>query len=110
MFADGGYAISKLEESLAKTGRWTLQIVKRSGTAKGFQLLPRHWVIERTLAWLNRNRRLAKDIEATIESAKAWLMIASVKLMIRRLGRQLSNCWIMSRALSRWVRIVFISI
>jgi len=87
VFADGGYAGSKLEEALVKAGRWTLQIVKRSDTAKGFELLPRRWVVERTLAWLNRNRRLAKDFEATIESAKAWLMIASVKLMIRRLAR-----------------------
>ena len=57
-------------------------------------------MVERTLAWLNRNRRLAKDFEATIESAKAWLMIASVKLMIRRLARQWSTYWMMSRALS----------
>ena len=88
VFADGGRAGSKLEEALAKAGRWTLEIVKRSDAAKGFELLPRRWVVERTLAWLNRNRRLAKDFEATIESAKAWLMIASTKLMIRRLVRQ----------------------
>jgi len=86
VFADGGYAGSKLEDALAKAGKWTLAIVKRSDTAKGFELLPRRWVVERTLAWLNRNRRLAKDFEATIESAKAWLMIASVKLMARRLA------------------------
>jgi transposase len=87
VFADGGYAGSKLEDALAKTGKWTFEIVKRSDTAKGFELLPRRWVVERTLAWLNRNRRLAKDFEATIESAKAWLMIASVKLMTRRLAK-----------------------
>jgi hypothetical protein len=45
------------------------------------------WVVERTLAWLNRNRRLAKDFEATIASAKAWLYLASVQLLIRRLAR-----------------------
>jgi len=50
-------------------------------------LLPRRWVVERTFAWLNRNRRLAKDFEATLESALAWLFIASVKLMSRRLAR-----------------------
>jgi transposase len=55
--------------------------------AKGFKLLPRRWVVERTIAWLNRNRRLAKDFEATIASAEAWLMIASVKLLSRRLAR-----------------------
>ena len=60
--------------------------VKRSHLAKDFVLLPRRWVVERTLAWLNRNRRLAKDFEATTESAVTWLFIASVKLMSRRLA------------------------
>jgi transposase len=70
---------------LNSLGDWTLEIVKRSDAAKGFILLPRRWVVERTFAWLNRNRRLAKDVEATIESAVRWLFIASVKLMSRRL-------------------------
>jgi transposase len=72
-------------------GTWTLEIVRRSDAAKGFVLLPRRWVVERTLAWLNRNRRLAKDFEATTESALAWLMIASVKLLSRRLARDPGN-------------------
>ena len=86
VFADGGYAGDKLKAALVDLGKWTVQIVKRSDTAKGFVLLPRRWVVERTLAWLNRNRRLAKDVEATIESATTWLYIASVKLMSRRLA------------------------
>ena len=68
-------------------GGWTLEIVKRSDAAKGFVLLPRRWVVERTLAWLNRNRRLAKDFEAASETAIAWLYIASVKPLSRRLAR-----------------------
>jgi transposase len=87
VFADGGYAGNKLRNALRSIGRWTIEIVKRSDTAKGFKLLPRRWVVERTIAWLNRNRRLAKDFEATIESAETWLMIASVKLLSRRLAR-----------------------
>jgi transposase len=87
VFADGGYAGPKLKKALASIGRWTIEIVKRSDAAKGFKLLPRRWVVERTIAWLNRNRRLAKDFEATIASAEAWLMIASVKLLSRRLAR-----------------------
>jgi transposase len=87
VFADGGYAGPKLETALAKIGTWTLQIIKRSDTAKGFELLPRRWVVERTIAWINRNRRLAKDFEATLESALAWIMIASVKLLSRRVAR-----------------------
>ena len=86
VFADAGYAGDKLKDALEALGDWTIEIVKRSDTAKGFVLLPRRWVVERTLAWLNRNRRLAKDFEATIESAVTWLYIASVKLMSRRLA------------------------
>ena len=87
VFADGGYAGEKLAQALPALGAWTIEIVKRSEAAKGFVVLPRRWVVERTLAWLNRNRRLAKDFEATIKSAAAWLYIASVKLLSRRLAR-----------------------
>jgi transposase len=76
----------KLRDALAKFGNWTIEIVKRAADAAGFQLLPRRWVVERTFAWLNRNRRLAKDFEASIASAKAWVYIASVQLLIRRLA------------------------
>ena len=69
------------------TGPWTLEIVKRPSMAKGFQLLPRRWVVERTLTWLNRNRRLARDFEATIATAQARLFLASVQLLVRRLAR-----------------------
>jgi transposase len=85
VFADGGYAGAKLATALDNIGRWTLAIVKRCDA--GFVVLPRRWVVERTLAWLNRNRRLAKDFEASLESALAWLHLASVKLLIRRLGK-----------------------
>jgi len=89
VFADAGYAGEKLRQALAKLGQWTLDIVRRSEAAVGFEPLPRRWVVERTIAWLNRNRRLAKDFEATIESAQAWLFIASVKLLSRRIASSL---------------------
>ena len=87
LFADGGYAGDKLRGALRNIGKWTIQIVKRSDQAKGFEVIPRRWVVERTLAWLNRNRRLAKDFEKTIASATAWLFIASVQLLTRRIAR-----------------------
>ncbi len=86
VFADGGYAGDKLRTALAKIGKWTIEIIKRSDRAKGFEVLPRRWVVERTFAWLNRNRRLAKDFERTIESAAAWLYLASIQLFTRRIA------------------------
>jgi putative transposase len=86
VFADSAYAGEKLETALLGEGDWAIEIIKRSDTAKGFELLPRRWVVERTFAWLNRNRRLAKDFEATIKSSVAWLQLASVQLMTRRLA------------------------
>jgi putative transposase len=68
-------------------GEWTLQIVKRSDTAKGFVVLPRRWVVERTFAWLGRCRRLAKDWEKSIASAEAWINVAQIRLTTRRLAR-----------------------
>lgn len=76
VFADAAYQGPKLLGELARIGRFTVEIVKRSDTAKGFELLPRRWVVERTFAWLGRCRRLAKDFERTIESAEAWLLVA----------------------------------
>src|SRR5690348_2230919 len=68
LFADSAYNAPNWREALAKFGDWTIEIVKRAADAAGFQLLPRRWVVERTLAWLNRNRRLGKDFEASIAS------------------------------------------
>ncbi|MGB1209047.1 MAG: IS5 family transposase, partial [Paracoccaceae bacterium] len=86
MFADGGYAGPKLRGALVSLGRWTLEIVKRSDTAKGFEVLPRRWVVERTFAWLGRCRRLAKDWEKSIESAQAWVLIAHIRRLTRHLA------------------------
>lgn len=87
VFADGGYAGKKLRGALMKMGAWTLEIIKRSDIAKGFVLLPRRWVVERTFGWLGRSRRLAKDWERTLESALAWLFIAHIRTLTRRLAR-----------------------
>lgn len=89
IFADGGYAGPKLAAALDRIGRWTLEIVKRSDAARGFEPLPRRWVVERTFAWLGRCRRLAKDWENTIASAETWLLLAH----IRRVTRLLARTW-----------------
>lgn len=87
VFADGGYAGDKLKEALVAMGTWTIEIVKRSDTAKGFVLLPRRWVVERTFAWLGRCRRLAKDWETSIASSTAWALIASIRMLTRRTAK-----------------------
>ena len=74
VFADGGYAGDKLRDAIAALGHWTIEIIKRSDAAKGFAVLKRRWVVERTFGWLGRCRRLAKDFEASIESAVAWVL------------------------------------
>ena len=84
---DGGYAGPKLREALKQIGRWTVQIVKRPGSAAGFEVLPRRWVVERTLAWLGRCRHLSKDWEKSIASAKAWLLIAHIRRVTRYLAK-----------------------
>jgi transposase len=87
VFADGGYSGDKLRGALAELGTWTVEIIKRSDTARGFEVLPRRWVVERTFAWLGRCRRLAKDFEATIRSAVAWIFVAHIRMLTRRLAR-----------------------
>lgn len=88
IFADGGYAGPKLKGRLEKVGKFTLEIIKRSDQAEGFEVLPRRWVVERTFAWLGRCRRLAKDFERTIASAEAWVFIANIRMLTRRLARR----------------------
>ena len=87
VFADNGDAGDKLKDALAPMGEWTLEIIKRSDTAKGFVLLPRRWVVERTFAWLGRCRRLAKDWETSIASSTAWAQIVSIRMIVRRTAK-----------------------
>lgn len=87
VFADRVYRGPKLLAALTGTGSWTIEIVTRSQSVGTFKAEPRRWVIERTFAWLGRNRRLAKDFESSIASAHAWIMIASVRFLTRKLAR-----------------------
>ena len=86
IFTDVGYGGPKLRGKLNKTGCWTMETVKRSDKAKGFEVIARRWVVERTFAWLGRCRRLAKDREKSILSAESWLLIAHIKLATRRIA------------------------
>jgi transposase len=87
VLADRVYRGQQLPAAVADCGPWAIQIVQRPEGTKGFQLLERRWVVERTFAWLGRCRRLAKDFEASIKSATAWLHLAAIRLVIRKLAR-----------------------
>ena len=85
LWADGGYA-GKLVDWVREKCGWALEIVKRDDGAKGFQVLPKRWIVERTFGWLGRFRRLSQDYEATAESSEAWVTIAMINRMSRRLA------------------------
>jgi len=86
LYADAGYQGPKFQAALKHVLRQVqIEIVRRSDTAQRFEVLPRRWVVERTIAWLNRCRRLAKDWENLSRTALAFLRLASIRLMMRRL-------------------------
>ena len=88
LYADGGYQGPVFRNAVkAAMEGLNVEIVKRSDRAKGFVVLPKRWVVERTFAWVNRCRRLAKDWECLNRKARAFVLLASIRLMVRRLGR-----------------------
>jgi putative transposase len=86
VWADGGYG-GKLVDWLSRWCGWVLEIVRKLGEQKGFQLLRRRWIVERTFAWLNHYRRLSKDYEELAENSEAMIQIAMIQLMLHRLCR-----------------------
>jgi transposase len=87
VFADRVYRGKQLVDALSHCGPWTIEIVERPLGVKGFQLLPKRWVVERTFAWFGRCRRLAKDFEGSAATERAWLLVAHLRLLTRRLAR-----------------------
>ena len=75
---------------MAKAPRLRLEIVKRSDDIKGFVVLPRRWLVERTFSWFGRNRRLAKDFENLAETLATFVTLAAIQLTLRRLARRRS--------------------
>lgn len=90
VFADQGYQGPKAATAVAKTGKWTLEVVPREPGAKGFAVLPKRWIVERTLSWIRRNRRIARDVEHLEKNAEAFIKVAMIKIMLRRLVRRYS--------------------
>src|SRR5216683_1845876 len=109
LYADGGYQGPIFQSAVRKILRQIdVEIVKRSDIAKGFAVLPKRWIVERTIAWLNRCRRLAKDWECLNREALAFLRLASIRLMLRKLCQKSmipdrlcgNSCSLQSRASS----------
>ena len=87
VWADGGYAGQLLEKAKA-WGKWVLEIVKRSDKARGFEVLPHRWIVERTFGWLGRYRRLSKDYEVFAATSEAMIRLAMIRLMVKRLAER----------------------
>lgn len=86
IWADAGY-VGTLVDWTRRVCHWTLDIVHRREEAKGFEVLPRRWVVERTFAWLGRYRRLSKDYEQLSQSSESMIFLAMINLMTHRLAR-----------------------
>jgi transposase len=87
IYADGGYQGPRVRAAAARTGSWKIEIVKRSDIAKGFVVLPKRWVVERTFAWISRCRRLSRDFEHHARTVAAFIRLAMIRIMLRRLTR-----------------------
>ncbi len=87
VWADSGYNAHQVKDAVAKVPRLRIEIVKRSDDMKGFVVLPRRWVVERTFSWFGRNRRLAKDYENLAQTLATFVTLAAIQLAIRRLAR-----------------------
>jgi transposase len=88
IFADAGYQGPRAAAAAARrSGRWRLRIVRRAEATRRFVVLPKRWIVERTLAWLTRCRRLARNLENLARTSVALIRLAMIKLMARRLAR-----------------------
>jgi transposase len=86
IFADAGYQGPRAALAAASTGSWIIEVVKRNEMHK-FAVLPKRWIVERTLAWISRNRRLMRDFERYARTVAAFIRLAMIKIMLRRLAR-----------------------
>jgi transposase len=84
IYADAAYQGPRMARTIARTGTWKLEIVKRNDLHR-FVVLPKRWIVERTLAWISRCRRLAKDFERHARKSVAFIRLAMIRIMLRRL-------------------------
>ncbi len=87
VWAEGAYAGEKLASWLEEQCGWELEIVERDRKAKGFEVLPKWWIVKRTFSWLIRNRRLSKDYERLVQTSETFIEVAMIRLLLRRPAR-----------------------
>ena len=88
IWADAAYRGQELTTWCKAEGGWDLEVVERVSGQRGFRVLPRRWVVERTLGWISRNRRLSKDYERMVQTSETLIQIAMIRLLLARLGRR----------------------
>lgn len=88
IWADAAYRGQELAAWCQAQGGWDLEVVERAPGTRGFSLLPRRWVVERTLSWISRNRRLSKQYERKVQTSETLIQVAMVRLLLARVGRK----------------------
>lgn len=87
IWADGAYGGANLARWCEEQGGWQLEVVERDRKVRGFEVLPKRWIVERTFGWLRRDRRLGKDYERKVQTSETLIEVAMIRLMLRRLAR-----------------------
>ena len=89
VIGDASYQGPRMRAVMARTGTWTLEIIRRCDKHR-FVVLPKRWIVERTIGWVSRNRRLARNFERHCRIAAAFVRLAMIRIMLRRLARKTS--------------------
>src|ERR671915_1098507 len=87
IWADGAYSGKELAKWCEEQGGWELEVVERDQEAKGFEVLPKRWIVERTFGWLRRDRRLTEDYERKVQTSETLIEVAMIRLILRQLAR-----------------------
>ena len=87
IWADGAYSGKELAKWCEEQGGWELEVVERDKEAKGFEVPPKRWIVERTFGWLRRDRRFTKDYERKVQASETFIEVAMIRLILKRLAK-----------------------
>ena len=88
IWADAAYRGKELADWCKAEGDWELEVVERTPGVRGFAVLPKRWIVERTFGWLSRNRRMSKDYERKVQTSETLIEVAMIRLLVARLGKE----------------------